>query len=486
MTLTGTIFGGYSSTLFYLLWRFSPAVRQEFGYHGETKWVSRYGIVERITKKDPNAYSDDGRQSKRRSYLTRTVEKPGVSPAILFHLIGNTVFLRLADLALDLPAYTERVARYPLDRGQDPEKPSQAGAYHQLATELRQAVTAALQQGSKRLLATYLQALLAYPDACTHGETVLDSVTGDVIAHAPALSEETRYPKEQALLELVLRERARGRRVLIYITHTKRRDISPRLRTILEREGFRVAVLKAGTVPPDRREEWVAARVWEGTDVLICHPHLVQTGLDLVDWPSIVWFETEYSVYVMRQASRRSWRIGQRQPVEVTYLVYEGTLQAEALRLAAAKLRASLMVEGELPDEGLAALEGDSQDLFLALARRLTGGHTDDAQSLEALFAQTKAIAAQANDYLIDGVWVPDRQLRPTPTPAEPSSNRQGTDPIRPVHAGEQPSETTTTSQTSADTSRQPVAFDELAHLVRRPASSRKPVSANQLRLFDD
>ena len=41
--------------------------------------------------------------------------------------------------------------------------------------------------------------------------------------------------------------------------------------------------------------------------------------------------EIDYSVYVLRQLSRRSWRIGQRQPVEVTFLTHEGTLQAEAL-----------------------------------------------------------------------------------------------------------------------------------------------------------
>ncbi len=76
------------------------------------------------------------------------------------------------------------------------------------------------------------------------------------------------------------REQARGRRVLLYITHTESRDISPRLREILERHKFRVAVLKAGTVAADRREEWVAARVREGAEVLTCHPRLVQTGLD--------------------------------------------------------------------------------------------------------------------------------------------------------------------------------------------------------------
>ena len=174
---------------------------------------------------------------------------------------------------------------------------------------------------------------------------------------------------------------------------------------ILEREGLRVAVLKANTVAADRREEWVAARVQEGVDVLICHPRLVQTGLDLVDWPSIVWFQPEYSVYVLRQASRRSWRIGQRQPVEVTYLVYEGTLQAEALALIAAKMRSALMIEGDLPEDGLAALEGDGTDLMLALARRLTQEAPGEGASLEALFAQTREQELEAEDYLINGEW---------------------------------------------------------------------------------
>lgn len=110
LTLTGTLMGGYASTLFYLLWRFSPGVREEFQYNDEPKWVSRYGIVERITRRngDDDAY-EDGRSSRRRSYRTRVVEKPGVSPAVLFHLIGNTAFLRLTDVASGLTEYTEEV-----------------------------------------------------------------------------------------------------------------------------------------------------------------------------------------------------------------------------------------------------------------------------------------------------------------------------------------------------------------------------------------
>ena len=62
---------------------------------------------------------------------------------------------------------------------------------------------------------------------------------------------------------------------------------------------------EAEAVAPERQEASVADKVKEGVDVLVRHPRLVQTSLDLVDFPIIVWFETDYSDYTMRQASRR-------------------------------------------------------------------------------------------------------------------------------------------------------------------------------------
>ncbi|MGH2368087.1 MAG: hypothetical protein ACRDI2_07805, partial [Chloroflexota bacterium] len=144
-------------------------------------------------------------------------------------------------MARDLPPYSEQVLLYALQRGSDPAAPSQASCYQRLAEDLWQAVSRALRHGSKRLLATYLQVLLAYPDACTRAETVLDPISGEVIACAPALPDDVLYPKEQALIDLALRERARGRRLLVYVTHTATRDVSPRLRAILEHAGLRVA-----------------------------------------------------------------------------------------------------------------------------------------------------------------------------------------------------------------------------------------------------
>ena len=111
------------------------------------------------------------------------------------------------------------------------------------------------------------------------------------------------YPKEKALVDLVAAERMEGRRVLVYAIHTGTRDITERMEDILTRHGFRVAVMKADAVAPERREAWVADRVKGGIDVMICHPRLVQTGLDLIDFPTLCWFETEFFVFQSTQQS---------------------------------------------------------------------------------------------------------------------------------------------------------------------------------------
>ena len=405
--------GGYSSTLFHLLYRFSPEIRTEFGRSEEHRWIARYGFEEHTIGKPDDDPVEDGRYSRRRKYRKTVRERPGLAPSALFHLIGNSVFLRLSDVASGLPSYEEQVLLSGMDRepdtrsgsGTGPTGFSQREAYDHVFTTLRQALAEALAKGSKRLLAAYLQTLLAYPDGCTRGETVFDPRTGDVLVQVPPLSEGKLYPKEQSLVDLVAAERLAGRRVLVYATHTGTRDITGRMEEFLTRQGFRVSVLKADTVAPDRREAWVEERVKEGVDVLVCHPRLVQTGLDLVDFPTICWFETDYSVYTMRQASRRSWRIGQKRPVKVVFMAYRNTLQAEALKLVAKKLQSSLAVEGELPEDGLAAFGDEGDDLMLALARQVVSGKEDEAESVEAVFAQARDAEASAEEYLVDDGW---------------------------------------------------------------------------------
>ena len=422
LSLTGTLLGGYASTIFHLLYRFSPEIRTEFGRSDEGRWIKRYGFEEHTIGKPDDDAIEDGRNSRRRKFRKVVRERPGLVPSALFHIIANTVFLRLSDVASGLPDYTEQVLLSSMDS-------SQRTAYDTVFEELRKELAEALKSGSKRLLSTYLQTLLAYPDGCTKGETVFDPRTGDVIVQVPPLSEDRLYPKEKALVDLVVAERMEGRRVLVYVTHTGTRDITGRMDDILTRHGFRVAVMKADAVAPDRREAWVADRVKQGVDVLICHPRLVQTGLDLIDFPTICWEETDYSVYTMRQASRRSWRIGQTRPVKVVFMAYRGTLQADALKLVAKKLQSSLAVEGELPEDGLAAFGDDGDDLMLALARKIVSGEEDDAETVEAVFAQARDAEAAGEEYLVDDGW---KAVEVEPEAVEVNGNGRHADGIGP------------------------------------------------------
>jgi len=75
----------------------------------------------------------------------------------------------------------------------------------------------------------------------------------------------------------------------------------------------------------------------------------------------------------VQQASRRSWRIGQKQPVEVFYLGYADTAQIDCLGLMARKIAVSQSTSGDMPDTGLDVLNPDGDSLEVALAKRLVG-----------------------------------------------------------------------------------------------------------------
>jgi hypothetical protein len=87
-------------------------------------------------------------------------------------------------------------------------------------------------------------------------------------------------------------------------------------------------------------------------------------------FPTLYFYETGYSLHTLRQASRRSWRIGQRHAVRVKFVTYTGTMQETCLRLMGKKMLVALMMEGKFSGEGLQSLDTD-EDLMSAMAREL-------------------------------------------------------------------------------------------------------------------
>lgn len=385
LALTGTLSSGKATSLFHILWRTNPLLRTTFKSSDEPRWVDLYGTWEtRTTDEQLHKVLVMGKESKRRVHVS-VRERPGMSPHLIPHLVSNTAFFQLRDLGLALPLYREHVKECHLAG-------ELARNYDKLKSAARMLIPLGRRTRDGHLVSSVIQALLAYPDRAWQGESITDN-TGVVRFTLDPLDEGTLFPKEQDLIELVKQERASGRRVLVYCTHTQTRDITKRLEQILQGAGLRSAILPA-TVAPERRMQWIDDRTAQGLDVLITNPRLVSTGLDLVDYPTLAWFEVDYSTYLVRQASRRSWRpFLQKRPVHVQFLLYKQTVQEHAWALVAAGIKSALQTEGDLTAEGLSHYQ-QPDDIMTQLVQQVLDQNAS-VLSAETMFAELAALYEQ-------------------------------------------------------------------------------------------
>jgi RecA/RadA recombinase len=383
--LTGTLLGGYAWHVRPLLFRIAPRslLAEGLGWRDASAFDERYGRIEKRVVATEQKGRDNrhgrGRQSKTTKYV-----RPGVMPTLFGrHLIQNTIFLSLDEIADNLPRLDEEVIGVSMD-------PKLGESYTLVEDAITKAVRQMLARRDKRLLSRMLHVLLGYPDYPFDWQDIgyyeADEDSGNRtwvrVITPPTLPTAVVRPKEAALLDILRSERQAGRRVWVYSTMTDTRDVSERLRKLIADAGLHVSVLRS-SVETTERETWIAKH-GPMADVIISHPQLVETGLDLFDkrgsynFPTLVFYQTGYNLFTLRQASRRSWRIGQTEPCRVIYLHYEQTMQARAMTLMGKKLSASSSIEGKFSSEGLAALAGDEGTLEVAMAKSLVEKLKDD------------------------------------------------------------------------------------------------------------
>jgi hypothetical protein len=366
--LTGTLLGGYADELFNILFRLESSRMLEEGFEygeaGVRAFTETYGLLEKITVIEP---ADNACSEAR--VTTRLRHRPGASPLLFGRfLMSLGAFVSLEDISDALPPYREEVISVEMDQ------PLQK-AYEEIEQDIKKALRE--HRGNQSVASVALNALLAYPDRpFGFGDLIGREFNPETQRREPFLIAATRdldeafvYAKERRLVEEVKSSLERGRKVQVYAVYTQKRDVTRRLEKILAKEGIRVAVLTT-EIAPEQRESWYERQLRAGVQVVIAHPRLVQTGLDLWSFPDIFFYETGYSIYTLRQASRRSWRIGQWSNVNVKFFYYAGTMQEACLRLMGKKLLVSLAMEGKFATDGLQAIdEGD--DILMAMAREL-------------------------------------------------------------------------------------------------------------------
>ncbi len=386
LTLTGTFFGGKSTSIFWLLYRLSGDVRREFDFHDERRWASLFGRLEvRYSKK--GGADEDGAFTGTRRYRNRAKEIPGISPQIVRYVLPTAIFAKVADLGYDMPPYAEDVVRIPMTPTQEADYRT---VYDDLLAEYK---NHRFDGEGPSWLAIWLQTSLSRPNSAFREEVVtrLKAKVGkqeirEEVMRLPALVDPDDpadlLPKEEWLVDECRKDVIEGRKVLVYVRQTASRNIQPRLEQVLTSAGLRARVLPA-SLSPSRREAWIEKHV-DDIDVLIVNPRKVETGLDLVAFSTAVFYEPDYSLYTLWQAMRRVWRLGQTQPVNVIYLVYQDTLEEAALALMGEKLKAAMLLYGDNANSAISENVGDG-DFLGELAKRVLAGENLSAGGLSGL-----------------------------------------------------------------------------------------------------
>lgn len=381
--MTATLINGYSSGIFHLLYRIVPGLMRKDGksYRKPGDFDAEYGVVENVYEIRDGDYNSNRRTTKRK---TKTRQLPGVSPLVFSRfLLEYTAFLSLTDMGKDLPDYEEIPVAI--------EMPEDVRSAYKEAEHTLQSVLKSDRQAAQKILSAYLNLLTVYPDQPYDQPTVIHPITGLPLVVPENLGDFERIlPKEEETMAIVRRKIAAGERVLIYTSWT-RTDSQRKLLKLLREEGYRSEILTPN-VPTEKREEWAEKRVKSGLQVLITNPRVVETGLDLNAFTTLIFYSMGYNLFTLRQASRRSWRINQTAPrVEVYMLYYANTMQAKAMKLMASKLAVAGIIEGTFSEEGLAAMS-DVKDMTSQMAKELAQGIKDNVEDIASAFKKMAII----------------------------------------------------------------------------------------------
>jgi hypothetical protein len=374
IALTGTLFGGNASSLFYLLYRRLRAVRNRFLLTEQTKWIEEYGILEKSWSQGRPYEGEVGKATGVQRWAYREKELPGISPSVIQYLLPITLFGEISDLGYELPPIDEKVVWVDMGEKLGDHYDTYNSKIFDKAIKLAKddhdpgGLSVWFSTMRRRTSSAFRTEIAEYTSRKTDGagfKFQLDPITNN--------NGSRWLPKEQELAQIVKANMGLNRKTLVYVEQSATRDIRDRLEEALSKlaPGCRVGKLSASDMSPAKRELWIktAAR---NMDVLLCNPKLVETGLDLVMFSDIAFYESPTSLYTMWQAMRRVWRLGQKNNVMVWFLAHAGTVEANLLSRMGKKKRAAQLLYGK--SAGGVLVEQEGSDVMAELLRDALDG----------------------------------------------------------------------------------------------------------------
>lgn len=400
LAMSGSLMGGYASSLFANFRNLCRDFAAEFGRDDKGLFVNRFGYWKLLV-----SYTDDGRERKVVAYgaqslrreeeedgMIRTLgEAPGVMPLFLpRYLLPNTAFIHKTDLDVELPPYDEQ----PLSLAVAADDHDGQTLLHEYET-VQDALLAAIKAdqftpnqgklwGAMNQLGSFLD--LATADV---GNTLVGgrpayevryppSAGKRLVVRATLLPASTILPKERWMLDELRAQLARGRNVILFVARTGNARLLARYQRLIRQEaGVEAIYLDTNKVDTEHREVWIRQQVIAcRRRVLLVNAEGVKTGLNCLTpyFKTAIWLGLTDKTLTYRQANGRVHRIGSdpAHPVEVRVPVYAATAQEAQLGLLARKATASGQIDGLDLESALEAAGAADDEDSEAAARAAT------------------------------------------------------------------------------------------------------------------
>ena len=384
--LTGTLTGGKASDLFYLLWNLCPEkmVQLVFKFKELGRFIDMFGRRKRVTK---NYYDKFNKSGTGRTVTGSWTEIPGISPQMVNLVLSSMMISRtIDDMAIPMPRI--RYFKHACDMDEE-----LADGYNMLKNDI---VSFIAEHQGMNVGGIYLNSLLSYPDMPQ--QEPLFALNGELYVATPTKIEieGKLFNKERKLIETIEKELSEDRRVLVYSVFSGSKGVSRRLIQILKTK-FRVAELTS-SIKLQKREEWIEQQYKKGIQVIVTNPKCVETGLDIIQYPTIYYYETSYDIKVMRQSERRAYRPNQKSECRIYYSYYKNTLQEDALKLQGNKKSSSLAIEGVFSEDLLSQFGDIGESAASILNKILEGKIRMKESDLDAFGFEEEEVSYEFND----------------------------------------------------------------------------------------
>jgi len=351
LLMTGTLSNGYASSIFHILY---PAFPNEFkklgfGYQNIAQFIEFFGATM------------DCRQTTGSRGSKKIYELPEINYRIFSIITTFGVTVTNEDLDLPMPGFSEKQIIV------EPE-PVIVNTMNFIKERISDISTANFDKvyrpWTNNIWNYSLNNLSRSYDYKISGRVVnyVDPLNRNNVEYVPheeivtfdfGVTSDYVSRKERKLIDIINAEKAEDRRTLIFIDYAEANSVADRLERVLNDNG-----ITATALPSNVKSENIMA--WINTlesDVAILPQRRSDTGLNLVMFNTVVFYELSDQIRTVQQAKCRPWRpIGQTKDVRVFYLAYSGD-QSRQLAMIGKKMVSTTVSSGKkILEDGLADL----------------------------------------------------------------------------------------------------------------------------------